>query len=474
MRITKSKLTEEERNEIFQMVDEMNQVKDMTLATDFAEDAYALFKEKISKRRLLKSFWEIFKDVRSLYTLTKLGDLMKNVDFYNKIRGFFRYFIISKLFFELNKLDPMEALRVFLNMFQPPKQAQPQQQPSQTSQNDEEQSEDSEDDSTDGNQENEPQNQKQPRQSSKSEDQQGTSADEGNLPIDMTEFRKNVDQIEKTIESGLFDSEDLQDYLNKHAGIGHKDLKIGNIMDIIKKIANKLSSREMDIFYVARIKEVTEQYRRDEVLESVPFPDNEMSVKNIDNPMEILKLVPTQYAYDDDIFMQKLLRKELLVRDYQSRRLKRQSLYLLIDVSGSMQGKKNIYASGVALALVRQAISEGSTYFLRFFDDSPGQVIKVKTKEDAQKLCDTLVRNPYSGGGTSIQSAILAAIDDIHKAPEDFEKSEIMVITDGEDRVSINKEALKNIKVHSTIIDGSNTELKLISDTYQELQSVDI
>jgi uncharacterized protein with von Willebrand factor type A (vWA) domain len=463
MRITKLPLTKEEKNEIFDMVDEMNQVKDMTLATDFAEDVYSLFKEKISKRRIFKSFWEIFKDIRQLYTRTKLGDLMKNVDFYNKVRNFLRYLIVSKLFWELDKLDPMEALRIFLQMFQPPQQQQTQ---PQTSQNDQQDEDQEQDDQQDGDED-------QPRQSKKSQDQQGTSADEGNLPIDMTQFRQNIGQIEKTIGSGLLGAEDFQQYLGQQAGVGHNEIKIGNMMEIIKKIANKLSKRELDIFFIARHKEITEHYRRDEVLESVPFPDNEMTVKNIDNPMEILKTIPTQYAYDDDIFMQKLMRKELLVRDYQTRRLKRQSLYLLIDVSGSMSGQKNVYASGVALALVRQAVEEGSTYFLRFFDDSPHNVVKVSNKEEAKKVCDMLVKQPYSGGGTSIQKAIMAAVKDIHNAPENFEKSEILVITDGEDSVNIDKSDLKNIKVHSTIIDGANQGLEIISDTYQELKSVD-
>jgi uncharacterized protein with von Willebrand factor type A (vWA) domain len=68
----------------------------------------------------------------------------------------------------------------------------------------------------------------------------------------------------------------------------------------------------------------------------------------------------------------------------------------------------------------------------------------------------------------------MAAVQDIHNAPEDFEKSEILVITDGEDSVNIDKEDLKNIKVHSTVIDGSNQGLEVISDTYEELNSSDL
>ncbi len=440
MRITKLELEPEETKEIEALTDQITSAnKDITLAYDFSKDAYALFKEKINKRKIIKSYWDIFEDIRIQYTKYKTMDLMKNVDFYGRVRNFFRYFISSHFFYELDKLDPIEALQTFLKMFQPPS-------------------------SSDDQLQSKPQKNQQ-------QDQGGRSADKENLPIDMSKFKEQIPKIEKALDSGILDKEDLQNYLGQHAGVGRNELHIGNIVNLIEKISERLSNRELEIFYVARKKEATEVYRRDEILESIPYPEDEMTVKNIDNPMEILKLVPTQYVYDDDIFMQKLVKKELLIRDYQARRLKRQALYLLIDVSGSMSGQKNVYACGVALAFVRQAINEGSTYFLRFFDDSPHELYLIKSKEDAEKMSNILVKQPFSGGGTSIQGAINQAIEDIVESPEQFEKAEIMVISDGEDNVSLNKKDLKGVKIHSTIIDGNNKGLELVSETYTELNS---
>jgi len=146
----------------------------------------------------------------------------------------------------------------------------------------------------------------------------------------------------------------------------------------------------------------------------------------------------------------------------------------VVLISGSMSGNKSVYASGVALAFVRQAVSEGSVYFLRFFDDTPHDLHKITTKEEANKICSLLIRQPFSGGGTNIQKAILTAVNDISKSPEDFEKSEIMVITDGEDEVDLDPNDLKNIKIHSTVIDGGNHGLEIASTTYTELKSNDL
>jgi len=465
MRITKNKIKKKNDKVLEGIVlNNIPNTKDFTLSMDFTRDIYMLFKKRINRSTLFKNQWEIFNDIRKMYVQHKMMDLMKNVGFYMKVRTFLKAFISSQLFWELNKLDPLEAVEAFLKMFQPP-----QQQPSQESSQ--------EQDDYDSDSENIDQNGDlilpggKGKNKSKPKDQGGTSADEINIPIDMTKFRQEIPKIEKALESGILDKEDLQEQFCNSSGTGRSQLKIQNIVELVDKMARYLGSRNLEIFYVARKKEITDIYRVEQIITSVPYPDNEMDIKTIDNPMEILKTIPTQYAYDDDIFMNKLIKKELLIRDYQSRNLKKQVLYLLIDVSGSMTGSKNIYASGVGLAFVRQAVEEGATYFLRFFDDYPKDLHVAKTKEDAKNLCSLLIRQPYSGGGTNIQRAILTAVEDIKKSPDKFEKAEIMVITDGVDNVDLNKESLKGVKVHSTVIDGKNSGLEKISDSYIELNS---
>lgn len=476
MRITKTKLKNKEKKKIAKIIDDFIKVNDFTLATDFAEDAYSLFKVTSSKRKEFKSFWELFMDIKELYTKFKVFDLMKNVKFYGQIKAFFRYFIISKLFKELNKLDPMDALKSFLKMFKPKQKQQqqsrqkPKQKPKQQQKKGKGKKE-----KRGGNKGGEKKKDKKYK-SKKSKDKHGTSAEPDSLPIDMSKFKKQMPKIEKTLDCGLMDKNDFQKYLKKYAGVAHRDIKIENIVDIIAKIADKLKDKEISIFKVARVKELTETYKREQEIKSVPYPDNEMNIKKISNYNDILRILPTQYAYDDNIFIQKLAKKDLLIRDYQTRRLKKQALYMLVDVSYSMNGKRNIYASGVALALVRQALSEGSTYFLRFFDNSPHKLHKVKTKKEAEKVINMLVRKPFSGGGTDIQRAIEQAVKDIINNPDKFEKSEIMVISDGESSVDMDKNKLKKqgIKVHSTMIDGRNEDLKEISESYIELKDKDI
>jgi len=87
----------------------------------------------------------------------------------------------------------------------------------------------------------------------------------------------------------------------------------------------------------------------------------------------------------------------------------------------------------------------------------------------------------YSGGGTSIDTAIHQAIDDINnpklfKQEADdksdlYDRADILVITDGGDTVSLTKEFLeeKKIILHSFVIGMEHEQLKNLSTYYESL-----
>ena len=52
MRITKTELTKEETKQITEMVDKLITVDDFTISADFGKDAYALLKNKTSRRSI--------------------------------------------------------------------------------------------------------------------------------------------------------------------------------------------------------------------------------------------------------------------------------------------------------------------------------------------------------------------------------------------------------------------------------------
>jgi hypothetical protein len=540
MRTTKMKIKPKIELAIEQLVDENVMVEDITLSNDFAKDLYALFEEEFNKFGQFRGFWNMFMELKGLYVLFHIKSLSENLTFYRKIQKFFKYLLDTKLFRELDKYESLEAVRIFIEMF---KNKQPQQGQGNKKQEEDqkqegngeqskggkqgESSKEEKDQNNKGNgkdngEKNESEKEEQENSSEKSkqnekqsgkkgkgqsnstegeqgqeqsgeskgegesqserrnnQDQHGLSANEKNLPIDMKDFKENIEKIEDFMKAGLFDKEDMTEFVGKTAGTGHKEMHIGNIKEIIKKAEHFLTKQKLDIFKVARKHEELEVYSKTEELINNIVPDNEMDIRYMESHNEALKLLPTQYALPDEEFDVKLAKNELLVRNYQTRKLKKQALYLLVDVSGSMSdgwngGDCSAYASGVALSLVRQAVREGSIYFLRFFDYVPFNLYRITNQEEANKMCDILLRQPYSGGGTNIDRAIRQAIEDINKDRVTFEKVEIMLITDGSDNVYITKKDLGKIKLHTTIINGNNRSLEEISTTYTRLNTKDI
>jgi hypothetical protein len=86
-------------------------------------------------------------------------------------------------------------------------------------------------------------------------------------------------------------------------------------------------------------------------------------VGNLDN------LILTEFAYDQDIFLQKLMDNELYYYGRERAREEEKKIhYLLIDASASMRGRRTVFARGVALAMIKKLLLQGERPLLRFFD----------------------------------------------------------------------------------------------------------
>jgi uncharacterized protein with von Willebrand factor type A (vWA) domain len=200
----------------------------------------------------------------------------------------------------------------------------------------------------------------------------------------------------------------------------------------------------------------------------------EQRILRMERYSQASKVIPTQMAYEDDLFYHKFAKKELLVNERVTRKDKTQILHILLDVSSSMGDVLEmgslpscVYASAITLSFLRNTIDNGDKFLFRFFESVPFPLHIVDNKESALKLTKEITTNPFNGGGTNIQRAIDAAIKDIieyrrKNRESDFGKAEILVITDGGDHVS--HESLKktlereDIKLHAIVISEIKNE----------------
>ena len=81
-----------------------------------------------------------------------------------------------------------------------------------------------------------------------------------------------------------------------------------------------------------------------------------------------------------------------------------------------------------------------------------------------------------AGGGTNITGALLAAIDDVVSASQGDAVSDIVVITDGEDRIDVEQVMRSMTKARlniiSVMIQGHNNYLKRLSTRYMTVRKL--
>jgi hypothetical protein len=95
-------------------------------------------------------------------------------------------------------------------------------------------------------------------------------------------------------------------------------------------------------------------------------------------------IVLSEFAYDDDIFIQKVIDDELYYYGHEKQRLEERSLhYVLVDSSASMRGEREVFARGLALTLAKKLTLQGNEVWLRFFDSRLYDVLRISGNSEA-------------------------------------------------------------------------------------------
>jgi len=90
-------------------------------------------------------------------------------------------------------------------------------------------------------------------------------------------------------------------------------------------------------------------------------------------------LMLTELAYDEDIFLQRFVEKELFYHERERTRDREPERHLvLLDATAGMRGLRDTFARGVALAFIQQLVDQRKHVSVAFFDSGLHQRLPVK------------------------------------------------------------------------------------------------
>lgn len=210
-------------------------------------------------------------------------------------------------------------------------------------------------------------------------------------------------------------------------------------------------------------------------VETKEITDN-INIRPIQSISEVSKILPNQYAFDDDLFYGKLVSNGLLSKHYitgediiESKIEKmKKKVVSLADFSGSMHGCIRIIYCIELLKRIAKKTSSNSAELTVFPFHSSVQESLIINNYDSRTENEINRLSRYSGG-TDLSVAIAAGLE-VFENSHDYQDAQLIVITDGTEGVNsqeiLKKIKLLNVKLLTICIGVNHEQLRNISHKY--------
>jgi len=251
----------------------------------------------------------------------------------------------------------------------------------------------------------------------------------GRNAIETSEFFTRMEEF------GFFDS------VNEH---------LPDDFTLIYEVARIIEDLEHPIARaLAPILQLTDPATKDSGQEQILIPHvpeaKEYEADLIRSVTEVRNIYPYQFLLPENVFLQRLVERSLWMpraktpRNFryqtQSDRFapddRKQKVYILFDTSKSMRSNYRIHlAKAIAYLFLKQNQRELGTIFFRTFDIAVGPLLQARDVPSFDSMISNVMHVNALGNGTSLQKALITAIDDISHESQ-LSHAQILVITDG-------------------------------------------
>ena len=296
--------------------------------------------------------------------------------------------------------------------------------------------------------------------------QQGGEAggDEENLPIfqegNPEQTGERLNNIMDDVESLTDEEQELLDP-DGDAGSGKKDRGDDGLSKM--RLAQDMAKGKDLWLKVSRQLDKLARMRVARSVKVLPDPEgDDVRVRPIAHLGEVGRMQKSEWAYPSAYRTYRLVTRSAMVRERVRREEKQQLLYMIIDCSGSMErGQRIAKAGGVLMNRLKAVVVGEAQMFVRFFDSRCYEEHFASSPAEAKDLTRRFEEHNFSGGSTNISSCVKEAQTRIEEivAEGKLSRPELVVVSDGDDSISITAQDLGDTKLHAFVVEGSNPAL---------------
>lgn len=269
--------------------------------------------------------------------------------------------------------------------------------------------------------------------------------------------------------------------LLQQAGLDHRDPQdVSRDRAAVEEIARTIPDWMIETLRLASSQEELHfDLQRQSVRQPVNYPTADMEPEPMGSIDQLPSTLPEYQLESEDQYYGRLAQQDMLVQQSYEENVNQKLLYILLDVSGSMDTPmvnglpRHVWARGVTVNLLLKAVDGQAKYFLRTFDSRPHDLSQATTPAEADHLVDFILNSAFSGGGTNIEVAITTAINDIRTKGGDISQSEVLLISDGEspmDVDEIQRRLGSDIRLHIVLLGNADSALRRIAASFRTLQ----
>jgi uncharacterized protein with von Willebrand factor type A (vWA) domain len=197
---------------------------------------------------------------------------------------------------------------------------------------------------------------------------------------------------------------------------------------------------------------------------------------------ELPKIKSSELILPRNVLNSRIIEGECHVNERYKKQCKIPFVNVIVDNSGSMRSdNKNYKAMGIVYNLVKRAYAGECWLNFSFFEEHCHKFYFLPFDyPDISKFFNSVIKSEsFSKGGTEVGDCIVEALDQADKIAAEHpnqisaKDKHLVVVNDGEDDASnITLSRLKGAKLHSFILNSSNSDLRCISlqsgGTYRE------